>query len=128
MNYTYNGKTVKEEAWKWSVEYADGSVLSQFDKDGTFHMFKEIEAHRASKWVISNGDKNISIDVSPEMKLIHFYRRRKTATMEGEELSSSTIYCFGYETPEEKIIHMIYPNDVVVTARDADAVIGAKVI
>ena len=65
---------VEPEKWQWVADYGKES-LYQFDKDGVFHQFKEIDQSKlASFRMICEGQKDIIIKWNKDYKLIHFYR------------------------------------------------------
>ena len=127
MTYQFNNELVKEEKWKWVAIYKDDTILKQFDDDGNFHQFKEIDIDNLALWRITDGVRNIDIPMNPGMKPIHFYQRKRSKTMGSDVEQQSTVYCFGYENTQseetDKLIYMIFENDFVVMTRDTNPVV-----
>lgn len=111
-----------EETWYWEAHYEDGQVLKQFDDEGIFHQFTEIDQSRLAifKMKSKHYPQSYSILFSdPNMKLIHFYRNSiLNAGTDCEE--RQRLYCFGYEkhskTNTLKVVMIITPsNELVIT-------------
>lgn len=111
-----------EETWYWEAHYEDGKVLKQFDDEGIFHQFTEIDQSQLAifKMRSKHYPQTYCILFSdPSMKLIHFYRNSiLNAGTEAEE--RQRLYCFGYEkrskTNTLKVVMIITPdNELVVT-------------
>ena len=126
MIHTFNGEEVKSEKWQWVAIYNDGTQLKQFADDGLFHQFKEINIDALKQWILTDGVRHLVVDISGTMKPIHFYRRLRSTDMGGDTIDESTIYCFGYEDTEQnqKVIQMVYPNDLIVSTSDVNTVLG----
>lgn len=112
------------ETWQWEAHYEDGTVLKQFDDQGIFHQFAEIEQSRLAvfKMVSKKYSQVYSILFSdPTMKLIHFYRNTvlNAGTNAEEHLRA---YCFGYEKningKVQKVILMITPNNNLIVTEE----------
>jgi len=110
------------EVWQWEAHYEDGTILKQFDDDGLFHQFAEIDQSRLAvfKMVSPRHPQIYTLLFSdPGMKLIHFYRN--TILNAGTSTERRTrLYCFGYEkkigSKTEKVILVITPtNDLIIT-------------
>lgn len=105
------------EDWMWVAEYDDGTILKQFDDDGYFHFFKEIDQDQLRLFSMVYTDTEFSLGDTPtfniqfdpkSMKLIHYYKRTKLAVGAPHELIK-TNYCFGWENKQtgEKVIFEI---------------------
>lgn len=110
---------VELEAWVWTAIYTDGSQLKQFDDEGRFHQFREIDQTRLNAFVMSAPDGKQPpkiLKFEPWFKLIHFYRQ----IMLEDGAVSIRLYCFGYETPYAKVIMVIMPDGSVVVTEDIE--------
>src|SRR3989344_4017226 len=68
---------VSEEVWQWEAYFENGTVLKQFDDNGLFHQFAEIDQGQLAvfKMVSRHYPQTYTLLFSdPDMKLIHFYR------------------------------------------------------
>ena len=100
------------EKWVWIAHYKDGSKLKQFDDDGFFHQFKEIEQDKIDIFEMkeSQGNGRIFIDKEHGKDIFHFYRN---IVLNNEEIRIR-IYCFGMG----ELFIFILPNNEVVYAKD----------
>jgi len=125
--FTKDGK--KEEVaivrWIWAVVYNDDTELKQYDMDGVFHQFKEIDQAKVKLFVMLNVATGMRFDIVKKegMKIFHFYRT--CGTMDGNGRRENKIFVFGYETKKrfmvEKKFHYIMPNDtLLITDRDTN--------
>lgn len=115
---------VKPEIWRWVAFYNDGTSLEQFDKNGFFHQFQEIDQSRlvAFKMVSPEHSQVYAIPFDPKtMKLIHFYRRTglRVGTPDFKEVK---FYCFGYESKGSKHLLVIIPNGEVIMCEDVNII------
>jgi len=130
MKYLFFDKDTKKfeevvpEKWQWEAHFFDGTVLKQFGDDGTFHQFKEIDQNKLMlfKMVSIEGRSPYTLFFDPQkMKLIHFYRRTRLNVGTPAE-QRITLYCFGYETNINGIVHKvimaILPNDELIVTDD----------
>ncbi len=108
------------EKWQWEALYFDGSLLKQFDDNGIFHQFREIDQSNLGlfKMVNSETRKTNTLIFQPQsMKLIHFYRNIVLNVGTSEE-KKIRIYCFGFEKKffgrTQKSLMAIMPNDDLV--------------
>lgn len=105
--------------WKWIASYDDGSRLEQFDQDGVFHQFKEIDQSRLVYFhLVSDKGMTKSLVFKPGMKLIHFYRQ--TVLENGQIHLTMTV--IGWERPGEKVLMVVMPNDEVIVTDDLDSI------
>jgi|WetSurMetagenome_2_1015567.scaffolds.fasta_scaffold00223_12 hypothetical protein len=113
---------VERELWCWEAVYTDGTLLKQFDDDGFFHQFGEIDQTRLSYFRMATGHSPpITMMFLPGMKLIHFYRNaRLNVGMENEV--SLRLYCFGYQLGDHKVIMAIMPDYSVMLVDDMDRI------
>ena len=123
MNYKFIRDGVEElvtkETWHWLALYNDGTSLQQFDDNGYFHQFSEIDQSKLSAFKMMSDDKIVDyvIPFDQTMKLVHFYKitRLNVYTPSFKEVKS---YCFGYEKKvkgrNEKHFLVITPNEVIL--------------
>lgn len=111
---------VYKERWCWEAHYFDGSFLKQFDDNGIFHQFREIDQSKLLSFKMVNSDsENVFTLVfnTKTMKLIHFYRNIVLNVGTSEE-KKIRIYCFGFEKKffgrTQKSLMAIMPNDDLV--------------
>jgi hypothetical protein len=112
---------VELEQWVWTAIYLDGSQLQQFDDEGRFHQFKEIDQTRLNAFVMSTPDGShpaITLKFEPWFKLIHFYRNIWLQ----DGAIKIRLYCFGYETPYAKVIMVIMPDGSMIITENVDSV------
>lgn len=117
---TNQWENVIPEKWQWEANYFDGKFLKQFDDNGIFHQFREIEQSSLGlfKMVNSETGKTFTLIFQPQkMKLIHFYRNIVLDARTQDE-RKIRIYCFGFEKKflgrTQKTILAIMPNDNLV--------------
>lgn len=134
VNYKFFRQETKEwidtpeEVWAWEAHYEDGAVLKQFDDDGLFHQFSEIDQSRLAIFKMTSKiyPQTYSLLFSdPNMKLIHFYRNTVlNATTDLEE--RSRYYCFGYEKKigarTYKFLMIITPANELLVTEDPDLI------
>lgn len=115
--WTFEGKTITPEKWRWVAIYPDGEVLKQFDDSGRFHQFREIDQSRlvAFSMVCEDCPVKFTIQFEPGMKLIHFYENTIQKSMSSGKERRIRIPCFGYERNGETVLHMIVGNELVTT-------------
>jgi hypothetical protein len=109
MRYIFDDKQIEKESWCWEAHYADGSSLKQFDDDGYFHQFGEIDQSRLAVFKMV-GTTTYSLPFKEGMKLIHYYDNY--ILNDGE--ARVRVYCFGYEKDGSKVICSILPNGEMV--------------
>lgn len=115
------------ENWRWEAHYQDGKVLKQFDDEGHFHQFKEINQLELAQFKMVSDDKPAFILLfNPErMKLIHYYKRVRLNVGTDAEVFI-TAYCFGYETKTfnrtNKVNIMIMPSGESIITEDSNLV------
>lgn len=118
--FSRNGEIeeVELERWRWEAHYTDGTILQQFDDNGIYHQFGEIEQHRLKVFgMVHETLPPIIIAWRDGLKLIHFYRNYVLQAGTSEEIRFR-FYCFGYENKNEKVINVILPNDGIVIVDD----------
>jgi hypothetical protein len=119
----YNQKTGKIEeiepvAWYWEALFNDNTLLKQFDDNGFYHQFGEIDQKKLILFRMRKfgTDKHYDLIFEPDMKLIHFYRNYLLEN--GKTLIRT--FVFGYERKKgeykEKILTTILPNDDIIIA------------
>ena len=115
MQWQFKGKPVQKEQYCWEAVYNDGTTLKQYDDQGKFHQFGEIDQGRLVVFKMV-GDKTYTLMFEKGMKLIHYYDRYILQVgTKGE--TRMTAYCFGYERGKEKVVTMIFPNETIITSK-----------
>jgi hypothetical protein len=115
---------VNPELWRWQAYFNDGSLLEQFDKDGVFHQFKEIDQSKlvAFKMVSPDFSQVYVVPFDPNrMKLIHFYKRFGLG-IGTPEFRKITLYCFGYESKGIKHLMVIVPSGEIIMCEDPNII------
>lgn len=112
------------ERWIWAVIYKDGSEFVQFDKQGNFHQFKEIELSEVARFTMINTadiTKQYSIEISDDLKPIHRYCQTVLHAQTPQEIKL-TSYVFGYysKSTERSMYHFILPDDRLVITENRD--------
>lgn len=108
---------VEPVLWQWEAHYDDGSILKQYDDEGFFHQFKEIDQSRLKCFIMRNVENGrcFTLIFPPRAKLIHFYRNiiKNVGTLLEER---ERTFCFGYEVRGFKQLFVILPNgDLIIT-------------
>lgn len=101
----------EKEKWCWEAYYTDGTILKQFDDNGYFHQFNEIDQTKLHIFKMVGDGPTKTIIFKPEMKLIHYYKRYVLNFGLENELHF-TCYCFGYEI---KVKGKVVKNILVIT-------------
>lgn len=107
---TNEDEEIEIERWAWVAKYKDGSELHQFDKDGVFHKFAEINQAEVAVWVLYNTEdesKRIDIVCPDNAQLIHRYRNIKPYW------SEKFIKCFMFGI-EGKLYNFVLPDDNIL--------------
>jgi len=108
---------VADEKWKWIATYNDGTLLKQFDNEGLFHQFKEIDQSKLLLFrLVSDAGMSKTLIFKPGWKLIHFYRN--TVLENGQVHLRMTV--MGYEKPGERFLLVVMPNDEVILTDDLE--------
>ena len=111
-------EVVKPVAWVWEARYSDNTILKQYDDDGVYHQFKEIDQDKLVLFRMRKFDdtKHYDLLFQPGMKLIHFYRNY---LLENSKYFTRT-FCFGFEKTvngkKVKMLFTILPNDDIIIA------------
>ena len=104
---------VELEKWVWGVVYKDGTELRQFDSEGHFHQFKEIEQDKVKLFTMHRSDdldERYDVVVTEGMQLFHFYRHVKPYYLDGYV----KVYVFGWKKDGKESYHFILPDDRMV--------------
>lgn len=109
---------VEPEVWQWQAVYTDGSVLKQFDDNGYFHRFREIDQSRLFAFKMVSPQFTFTILWEKGMKLIHYYENY----LLNDGKIKIRLYCFGYQKGKEKRIFVILPNNEMVITDDSGRV------
>lgn len=111
---------VEVERWRWVAFYKDASYLTQFDDENfVYHYFDEIEQDKVLAFGLVSDGKQFIKNIPPEAKLIHYYDNLVHQPMGGSPVNYR-LYCFGYQTKDEKRIWTILPTDVVIEGNIKD--------
>lgn len=115
---------VEAELWQWQAFYDDGTSLEQFDKDGFFHQFKEIDQSKLiyfKMFSLQYSQAYVIPFTSSRMKLIHFYRKTglEVGTPNFREIK---FYCFGYESQGVKHLLVITPTGEAIMCEDVNII------
>jgi hypothetical protein len=132
--YFPNGKdaacelTEKEE-WCWVAHYTDGTTLKQFDDEGFFHYFAEIDQSKIGVFSMEhNLHPPINIVWRPGLKLIHFHKVTVFTRQDESPEMRIRIPCFGYEGWSEtkqdviKVIFVVMPDFSIVVTDDVNKI------
>jgi hypothetical protein len=117
---------VEPVKWKWEAHYTDGTILKQYDDDGTFHRLAEIEQDKLHLFKMVDGSREYQLIFNPQhMKLVHFYRNVVlNATQENE--IRVRLFVYGYETKVKrtthKVLNVIMPDGQLVTTEDINKI------
>lgn len=109
---------VQREAWRWQAHYTDGSVLKQFDDDGIFHQFAEIDQSRLMWFKMVHDTAPEQILIFPEgAKLVHKYINTilNAGTVDERRIR---LYAFGYQLNGQNHFIAILPDNTVVVTDD----------
>lgn len=110
-----NNKTIEVqlEPWAWKAVYKDGSELLQFDDQGVFHRFTEIDfdkLHILVMYQTGDGCKQHSLVKEPGMQVFHFYRNIRPWYLQ----CFVRVYAFGYKKDGVAHYNFILPDDRVI--------------
>jgi hypothetical protein len=118
---------IAPERWQWEIYYDDGSVLKQFDDEGKYHPFSDINQARPINKVqmVTDNKAPIVIYWKTGYKLIHFHTKNVMRVQVGvdiemQPLESFRIYVFGYQYGHEKVMLAIMPDDGVIVIDDIE--------
>lgn len=124
MEWKYQDEVVEAEKWQWIAKYKDGTELRQFDVNGVFHRFHEIDQEKLSSFSMVHKDGQhdpffFSFPIGA--KLIHFYRN-KILNIGQENEMRVRLYCFGFEANQVKVLFVIMPDDHLVITDNIDRI------
>ena len=119
-----NKEEVALERWVWAVLYKDGTELHQFDDNGVFHQFKEIDVENVRLWVLyqplGNGRIDFVVPEGKEVSLIHKYRNFIFAAGSPNE-TRQRAYMFGYKVKGgQPHYNFVMPDDRIVQSYGED--------
>lgn len=89
----------RSDAWEWCAEYDDGTLLHEYDDDGTDHGFAEIDQARLVRLLLVPGRVGLSTHTIErgDGETANFWRRRPITlnpnTGEQTQGESITIVC-----------------------------------
>lgn len=121
MTWTFyrDGKpeSVEKEKWCWEAVYTDGTILKQFDDDGIFHQFEEIDQCRLFAFRMTDDVITHTMLFEQGMKLIHFYREYRL-NVGTQQFKAITLYVFGHEIDGKKQLFVITDKGLIITDDD----------
>lgn len=106
-------ENVEPERWGWGCIYLDDTELHQFDANGIFHQFKEINLPEIKMFVMYKLDdmkKRIDMPITEDMQVFHFYRNIKPFYSD----KFSKVYVFGFKKNGVASYHFILPDDRLI--------------
>lgn len=119
-------ENVIKERWCWEAHYIDGTFLKQFDDNGIFHQFREIDQSKLLSFKMVNHESGnvFTLIFNPKiMKLIHFYRNIVLNVGTSEE-KKIKLYCFGFEKKffgrTQKSLMAIMPSGELIATDNLD--------
>lgn len=126
MTFTFDRKdsegnitteNVALEAWGWGVIYKDGTEFHQFDSEGKFHQFVEINQENIDLFCMYKTEdptKRIDISCKENVQYFHFYRNM--LLNDGEV--KIRVYVFGWKNKDNGTCSYTYilPNDHIITS------------
>lgn len=116
--YNFNGEKIAPEKWGWGVLYKDNTELHQFDEQGNFHQFKEIDMPNAKMFTmykLSDLSRRIDMVITEGMQFFHFYRNVKPYYANGFVRA----YVFGWKKGDVTSYNFILPdNRVIISSVD----------
>lgn len=122
MKWHFEGQQIEKEKYTWEAIYNDGTILKQFDDQGQFHQFKEIDQDRLIAFRMV-GDTTYTIPFTKGMKLIHYYDNY-TLNAKTPQENKFRVYCFGYEMGHVKLVTMIFPHETIITREPEKVLLG----
>lgn len=138
--WTYKGEDGVEvdaepERWVWVVTYLDGTILKQFDDEGHYHRFDEIDKERLHSIAVLPGTpcpccgnpmerpKLIVLLPDGAKPIIFPYMYRNICYDFG--LPSERHYrlhTFGYQVSSTRVMFVIMPDDAIIITDDIDKI------
>lgn len=110
---------VNPEKWSWGVVYNDGTELKQFDDNGYFHQFKEINQDEVKMFVMLQLEdivKRIDIPLEnyKQYQIFHFYRQFVLYN----DNRRVKVYVFGWKDKYNGATsyNFILPDDRIITS------------
>ena len=123
---TFVPEKVALERWCWGVVYNDDTEFYQFDNDGTFHQFKEIDQSQLEMFTMYKMDdqsKRYDVAIDPERyEAVHFYRHL-ILNHGTDEARQVKVYGYGIKdkVTGSVLCNYILPDDRIVTgSKDID--------
>ena len=102
------------ERWSWIAYYDTGEVIRQFDEHKMeYHYLDEIDQSKAKVFSMTNGIKEIKLNIPKGSQLVHFYDNIIQHPIGGKP-TRHRLYCFGHESEDQRTIYTILPNDFIV--------------
>lgn len=106
-----NGKPVEKTEWSWEVEYKDGKMLKQYDDNGIYHQFREIESDKVKFFYVKREDKAICFLIDKGEKPMFFIRNYLLEN----GLIKEKVFIFGIEN---KIYVKAIGSNLVISTKD----------
>lgn len=105
--------------WVWSVTYNDGTELKQYDDNGVFHQFKEIDQDKVNIFKMTNTEtgKHFSIIKTAGMQIFHFYRNIGTMV---DGANTRRIFVFGYKENGSTHYNYIIDDEIIMSSQEVN--------
>lgn len=102
----------------WQAEYSNGSILNQYNDDGSKNSYRQIERKGLKTFSllsVESGETTVTIELSPKKRLIWRMRTAKNL-YNGTEIR---VYIVGWQQKvrgrNEQEIHCVFPDGRVET-------------
>lgn len=116
-------QAVEPEEWMWEVHYNNGNVFGQFDHNGIFHQFSEIDQENIGMvMLVSQHHPPVVIMWRLGLKLIQFMYRTGRLRIGTEEESYYRLPCLGYQDQCGPHILIVMPDGTVVLTDDVERI------
>lgn len=90
-----------DDAYRWLARYTDGTVLREYEDDGTEHGFADVDQARlASFELLPRSGPPVILVPSEDVRPFFFRRRRIALGPDGAEQGRSTVTILGYRVTE----------------------------
>jgi hypothetical protein len=110
------------ERWRWEVLYKDGTGIEQFDAEGRFHPFSDIDRNKPIHYVQMVNDDHAPMRIfwRDDYKLISFTYRPFCLNFGAPDEIYGKIYFLGFQCGREKMMWAIMPDDAIILIDDMD--------
>lgn len=115
-----------KDLWTWSAVYKDGSVLYEYDEDGTEHGFKEVGLDRVDSFCLLPSVSELKayvVSVKDKDTVPVFFRRRSiNVNADGTENRRSTTHCIGWRRGDIASYLFVFEDGSTLLTDDLNAV------